>query len=251
MNFEKFKNHFHPSYHAIMKDFIESGECDNIYNVLKNEKRRIVPSSHLTYRAFRETPLDQIKVVLLGMCPYHTVMFGTQVADGLLMGCSLTQKIQPTLMQFYEGIEVEFYDGLNLNYEKRPDVEFLAKQGVLMLNSALTTVEFKAGAHQDLWMPFTKYVFEKIIIPRNIPVVYLGKDAQTYMSLRNAAGPNLFNPDVEVVKNLELDFPLSHPASASYNSGIWNTKDTFKKVDELIYKTNGDCIEWLFMDVPY
>lgn len=250
MNWDKFKDRFHPSWHHIIRPFIESKECDNIYKVLKEEKRRIVPSSFLTFRCFKETPLTDLKVVLLGMCPYHTVSYGKQVADGLLMGCSVTERLQPTLENFYEGIETELYGGFNLNYDKNPDVSYLAKQGVLMLNSALTTVEFKAGAHQDLWMPFTKYIFEKVIIPGNIPVIYLGRDAQIYMGMRKAQEPNLFNPDGKKIE-MELDFPLSHPASASYNAGKWSTKDVFQKVDELLYQTKGESIQWLDTEMPF
>ena len=147
MNWEKFKDQFHESWHAKMQPFIESKECDGIYEFLKKESRRgkmIAPLSSNTFRAFKETPFDNIKVVMLGMCPYHTAKFGTCVADGLLMGCSITNSLQPSLEKFYEGLEQE----LNPDYkfDETPDVSYLAKQGVLMLNAALTTEINKAGS---------------------------------------------------------------------------------------------------------
>jgi uracil-DNA glycosylase len=178
MNWEKFKHHFHESWHDVMRNFIESEECDKIYEFLKTEGRRgkkIAPLSFDTYKCFQETPLDKMKVVILGMCPYHTLFNGFPVADGLLMGCSTTGKLQPSLEQFYNALEEDLYNGLNLRIHKHPDVTYLAKQGVLMWNAALTTEINKAGSHMKLWEPFTKYVFENAIAPSRVPVVFLGK----------------------------------------------------------------------------
>ena len=93
MNWEKFKENFHESWHLKMQPFIESDACNNIYKYLKAESQRgkqIAPLSSNVYRCFKETPLNEIKVVMLGMCPYHSLKNGEPVADGLLMGCSTT-----------------------------------------------------------------------------------------------------------------------------------------------------------------
>jgi uracil-DNA glycosylase len=142
MNFEKFKRCFHESWHDKIRPFIESEECDNIYKFLKHESgrgKRIAPLSDNVYRCFLETPLDTLKVVMLGMCPYHTLRNDNPIADGLLMGCSTTSYAQPSLQQFYDAVEVDVYGGVSLEGFKNPDVTFLANQGVLMLNAALTT----------------------------------------------------------------------------------------------------------------
>ena len=136
MNWEKFKDYFHESWHEKMKPFIESEACDKIYEHLKKEAGRgkmIAPTSSNVYRCFLETPLTNLKVILMGMCPYHTAKDGLPVADGLLMGCSVTGRLQPSLEQFYGGLEREFNNGLNLKYTKNTDVSYLAKQGVLMM----------------------------------------------------------------------------------------------------------------------
>lgn len=88
MLWDKFKDQFHESYWGKIKPFIESKECDEIYRQLKDlsqRGRKIAPISSLTFRAFKETPLDEIKVILMGFCPYHTFTYGvTPVADGLI-----------------------------------------------------------------------------------------------------------------------------------------------------------------------
>ena len=234
MNWEKFKDQFHESWHAKMRPFIESEECDNIYKFLKSESQRgkkIAPLSQNVYRCFKETPLDEMKVVLMGMAPYHTLKQGSPVADGLLMGCSTTGVLQPSLQQFYDAIEREVYGGLCLHCDKNnPDVSYLAHQGVLMFNASLTTEINKAGSHIKLWEPFTKYVIEEILNPEQVPFVFLGKDAAQYA--------RYVNPFI-------WTFVTTHPASASYKNTEWESGDVFRMVNKVLKDYNNFHIEWL------
>lgn len=238
MNWELFKDQFHESWHAKMQPFIESEACDNIYKYLKSESKRskkIAPLSSNVYRCFRETSLDDVKVVMIGMCPYHTFVNGEPVADGLLMGCSNTGKLQPSLQKFYEGVEKELFDGLNLKYQKLADVSYLAKQGVLMFNAALTTEMNKAGSHIDIWEPFTKYVLEEIVTPLGVPTIFLGKDASRY---EKYTSPFAWN------------FVLTHPASAAYKQSDWDTEGKFGMVNKVLKDNNNFEIMWLY-EVPF
>lgn len=239
MDWSKFKDRFHPSWHDKMKPFVESKECDKIFEFIKKESKRgkaIAPASMHLWRAFMETSLDDLKVVLVGLSPYHTLKNGSPIADGLLMGCSITQQIQPTLDQFYDALETEFYDGLNLNMIKDSDVSYLAKQGVLMLNAALTTEINKAGSHLDIWEPFMRYLFDEIINPTGVPIVFLGKDAGKY---DNYTG--LFTHT----------FVISHPASASYKGTKWDSEGVFKKVSKIIKENNNFEIDWIQTNAPF
>ena len=233
MNWEKFKELFHESWHVKMRPFIESKECDDIYEFLKKESKRgkkIAPLSPNVYRCFEITPLDDVKVVMIGMCPYHTFIDGSPVADGLLMGCSVTGKLQPSLEKFYEGVEKDVYSGLNLHYTKKPDVSYLAKQGVLMLNAALTTEMNKAGSHIKLWEPFTRYLLEEVLAPTGVPYIFLGKDASVYE---------------RYLPPFSWSFTLSHPASASYKQSDWDTEGVFTRVNKILRDNNNFSIEWL------
>ncbi len=233
MEWEKFKDKFHESWHAKMRPFIESNECDAIYEFLKKESKRgkqIAPLSSNVYRAFKETPLDELKVVLMGMCPYHTFKNGEPVADGLLMGCSTTGYPQPSLDKFYDAMEKEFHNGLNLKRHKDPDVSYLAKQGVLMLNAALTVEMNKAGSHSDIWEPFTVYLLEHVLDTSGVPFIFLGKDAAKYE---------------RYIPPFTWSFTVSHPASASYKQTDWKTDGVFKKVNEILKQNNNFEIGWL------
>lgn len=237
MQWEKFKDQFHESWHAKVRPFIESEQCDKIYEFLKKESKRgkkIAPLSSNVFRAFRETSLDNLKVVMMGMCPYHTSIGGEYVADGLLMGCSITGKLQPSLEQFYKAIERELYE--DVKHEKTPDVRYLANQGVLMLNAALTTEINKAGSHIALWEPFTRYLFENVLDTAGVPIIFLGKDAAKYE---------------RYVPPFTWSFVLSHPASASYKNTDWDTEGVFGKVNKILKDNNNYEISWLYEEPPF
>ena len=239
MQFEKFKNLFHESWHDKMRPFIESEECDNIYKFLKTESQRgkkIAPLSVNVYRCFLETSLDDLKLVILGMCPYHTLKNDMPVADGLAMSCSVTGYLQPSLDQFYNAIEKEVYGGLCLNSEKNPDLTYLARQGVLLWNAALTTEINKAGSHLELWEPFTKYVFENIISTTGVPTIFLGKEAGKFERYTGLFAHN---------------FVVSHPASAAYKNTDWNSEGVFSKVNKILKEVNNYEIDWLDQNPPF
>ena len=238
MNWDLFKPLFHESWHSKMRPFIESEECDKIYAHLKDRSRKghkVAPLASNVYRCFLETPLTDLKVILVGMCPYHTEKNGVFVADGLLMGCSNTDRIQPSLQQFYDAVERDVYNGLKLTSIKGPDVSYLAKQGVLMLNAALTTEINKAGSHLAIWEPFMKYFFEEVVAAEGAPIVFLGKEAA---KLEKYTSP------------FTWVFKISHPASAAYKNSEWDSEGTFTKVNKILKDNNNFKIEWLDI-VPF
>jgi uracil-DNA glycosylase len=222
-----------------MRPFIESEECDKIYAFLKAESKRgkrVAPLSMHVWRCFKETSLDDLKVVMVGMAPYHTLKNDAPVADGLLFGCSVTEQLQPSLDQYYGAMEREFYDGMNLSMIKDPDVTHLAEQGVLMLNASLTTEINKAGSHMEIWEPFIKYLFEEIINHLGVPIIFLGKDAGKYKKYTGI---------------FTHVFEISHPASASYKGTEWDTEGVFLKVNRLLEENNGFSVQWVPIDVPF
>lgn len=239
MEWAKFKGMFHESWHSVMQPFIESKECDEIYKFLKTESqkgKKIAPQSINTYRAFYETSLDELKCVIVGMDPYYKFVNDIPVADGLLFGCSITEKVQPSLQQFYNGIEQEIYNGLNLNYINTHNVRYLANQGVLMLNSALTVEKDKPGSHTEVWESFMIYLLKEVISKTAVPILFLGKEAQKYAGM------------CELTNNV---FILSHPASASYSGTKWDTKGTFKEIGRIVWEQQEDSILWLNIDPPF
>lgn len=239
MDFDKFKDQFHESWHSKMQPFIESEACNKIYQFLKKESGRgksIAPHSSNVFRAFKETPYDEMKVVMMGMCPYHTFKFGQPVADGLLMGCSSTGYLQPSLIKFYEGVREELHKDLKIKFDGMCDVSYLARQGVLMLNAALTVEMNKPGSHNELWEPFIIYLMENVLDTLGVPFIFLGKDAAKYE---------------KHLPPLTWTFTLPHPASASYRHIDWETNGVFNKVNTILKQNNNVEIDWLDVTPPF
>lgn len=232
LNWDKFAPKF-GTWADKIKPFFDSGRMDPIYAFLKEKKlagHKIAPDSDVTFRCFTATPLSELKAVIMGYCPYHTITNGEMVADGLCMGCENTLILQPSLEKFYEGLEHELYGGMCLTCYKSPSVQWLTRQGVLMFNSALTTEIGTAGAHQDIWEGFTSFILREIIIPSGVPIVFLGKEAGKFMGCLPPAYPG---------------FDLYHPAYASYKKEVWDTKGVFTEVNNIIARTGGEEVEWM------
>lgn len=216
-----------------IKPFFDKGGFDPIFSYLKDQSRegkKIAPDSKLTFRCFIETPINELKCVMMGMCPYHTEVNGVLQADGLLMGCSNTGKIAPSLDIFFKGLENEMRSGVCLECLPTPDVTYLSKQGVLMFNAALTTEVGKAGKHQEIWEPFIAYMMEEIIGPSMVPVIFLGREAE---KMQKYLAPT------------QWSFVVYHPAYAARTGEDWDTKGVFTKVNRILHDANNEVIEWL------
>ena len=235
MEWPKFAPLFHESYHSKIRKWVESEDCDKLYAFLKSESMRgvkIAPLSNLTFRCFQETPLNEIRCILSGFSPYHTFINGSPVCDGLLMGCSITEKLQPSLRAFYQGVEKELYDGLNLSYNPNPDISYLAKQGVLMYNTSLTVPKDKAGAHLVWWEGFNKFFFEEVVGYSGIPIILMGKETWKV--------EKYITPFTHI-------FKISHPAYFARMDQPLDTEGVLTKVNKIIEGNNGKSftIKWL------
>lgn len=232
LDWSSFRERF-GTYGGKIKPFFDAGGMDHIYGYLKQQKAEgkvVVPDSQDTFRCFVETPIEKLKVVMLGLCPYHTERGGVPNADGLLMSSSRTQHIQPSLDIFFKAVEQEMKGGLCLEFLPTPDLSYLAHQGVLMFNAALTTEMGKAGKHQELWEPFTKHVFETIIAPSMVPVIFLGKEAAKFK---------------RYLATTQWSFELYHPAYAARIGEPWDTQGAFTKVGRILHDKGELPIEWL------
>jgi uracil-DNA glycosylase len=235
-------NKFEPlfgSWAGKIKPFFDNGGFEPIYKFLKLESskgKKIAPISDLTYRCFQETPINECKVIIAGFCPYHTFIKGTPVADGLCMGCSVTEKLQPSLTSFYWGLEEELHNGMNVSYYRNPDLSFLAKQGVLLFNVSLTTEMGKPGNHLSIWHDFTKYFFEEVVGYTGIPVLFMGNEAYSYQ---------------RYITPFTHTFKIKHPAYYARLDQPTDFEGHIKKINQIIYENNGYKITWLDDDLPF
>lgn len=238
LNKESFKPLLGDWYDKLVPLF-DCGEMDKIYDFLKSEAkagRKIAPDSSDTFKAFEKCQLANLKCVIVGLCPYHSLKDGIVVADGLAMSCSKTGVLQPSLRNFYRGLEEEFCQGgMCLEQNWSPDLSYLAEQGVLLYNIALTTEIGKPGKHNEIWAPFTQFLLENVISVTGAPVVFLGKEAAEFK---------------RYLAPMQWHFELPHPAAAAYSGTEWKTEGVFKKVNKILHDTNGMQVWWID-DMPF
>ena len=103
----------------------------------------------------------EVKVVILSQDPYHNF----NQADGLAFSVSNFQSLPPSLINIF--IEIE--NDLNIKIEKKGDLENIAKQGVLLLNSILTVEKNNPGSHKNIgWEKLTDIIISSLSLMGNI-----------------------------------------------------------------------------------
>ena len=133
----------------------------NIFELLENEKKEfeglahILPPSNKIFNAFNFFNFEDLKVVIIGQDPYHQI----NQANGLSFSVSDDVKIPPSLKNIFREI---YKDNLG-NIPKNGNLEYLAEQGVLLLNNTLTVRQSKPNSHLKYWKGFSDKVIEYII----------------------------------------------------------------------------------------
>lgn len=213
------------------RPFIEGKEMWDIFQKLKadSSKETIVPKSSDTFRAFKTTPVNEVKVIFYLMDPYpRKYPNGDLQATGIAMDCSNSPdgKFQPSLIKWYEALDTVY--GWKTTRSK--SLDYLHEQGVMLLNTDLTCKLDKTQSHEGLWEPFQKFLLESVLgSDTGIIYVLCGK--------ASLAMERYINPFCKI-------FKLSHPAYAARTHTDWDTKGVFKAIDKLLWDNNGYQICW-------
>jgi len=139
------------SWRAALAPALATTEARRLGGFLKAEEaagKRVFPPRGCRLAAFELTPLDALRVVILGQDPYH----GAGQAHGLAFSVQPGVRVPPSLANIYK----ELHRDLGIPIPATGNLEAWARQGVLLLNNALTVEEGKAGSHQGLgWEAIT------------------------------------------------------------------------------------------------
>ena len=213
---------------GFFKSFIFSNDFDNILKQLirlSKDNQRFTPKISQLFRAFEECPYDKLNTIIVGQDPYPKL----DVADGIAFSCSNTMQQQPSLKFILDAVNRTVYDGVGQSHN--PDLTRWANQGILMLNTALTTVVGKVGQHYSIWKPFIAYLFDHLTFCNpGLIYVYMGKQAQEWK---------------ESVNDTNYKFCVNHPASAVYVKGSeWDCKDVFNEINKILKKNNNFSLTW-------
>ena len=158
----------HPSWLEPLKGEFDSPYMQALREFLVAEKqagKRIFPKGNEWFRALDLTPLNDVRVVILGQDPYH----GEGQAHGLCFSVQPGVRTPPSLVNIYKEMESD----LGIPPARHGFLEHWAKQGVLLLNAVLTVQMSMAASHQGRgWEKFTDAVI-RLVNAKAEPVVFM------------------------------------------------------------------------------
>lgn len=211
------------------KEFIEIESKKDYYIKLKefviNEYNnyKCYPPYKNIFHAFSITSLKDTKVVILGQDPYHE----ENQAHGLAFSV-LCKKIPPSLVNIYKEMESD----LNVKVNQDGNLDYLASQGVLLLNTSLTVREHLANSHSNKgWEIFTDNAI-KLLNEQDRPIVFIlwGRNAISKTKYLN-------NPKHLVLTSV-------HPSPLSAYGGFFGSKP-FSKTNKFLSDNNLAPIKWV------
>ncbi|POB12731.1 uracil-DNA glycosylase [Halobacteriovorax sp. DA5] len=205
------ENEFQKDYMVELAEFLDSEEAD------------VYPSQDEFFAALNLTPLDKVKVVILGQDPYH----GEGQAHGLSFSVKKGVKIPPSLRNIYK----ELNEDLGIEIPQHGFLEDWAKEGVLLLNNCLSVRKAQAGSHQKKgWEKFTAKIIEVVNDHcENVVFILWGSPAQK-------KGKNIDESKHLVIKTV-------HPSPLSSYRGFFGSKP-FSQANAYLAQKNRETISW-------
>ena len=185
---------------------------------------RVYPAPGRIFAAFDACPFDKVKVVIIGQDPYH----GPGQANGLCFSVNPGVAIPPSLLNIYK----EMADDVGGTIPQSGDLDYLARQGVLLLNATLTVEEHQAGSHQGKgWEQFTDAVIDAVNRGREHVVFLLWG---SYAIRKGAL--------IDRSRHLVLTSP--HPSPLSAHRGFFGNRH-FSQANSYLMANGISPVQWL------
>lgn len=210
---EILKGEFEKPYYLKLREFLKEEYKNNI----------IYPDMHDIFNALKYTSYKDTKVLILGQDPYH----GENQAHGLAFSVKPGVKKPPSLLNMYKELNSEFECFI-------PNNGFLVpwtKQGILLLNTALTVRAHEANSHKGKgWETFTDHIIETLNL-RQDPVIFVlwGNNARSKKKL--------------IDTNRHYIIESAHPSPLSASRGFFGSKP-FSQVNDILIKLGKEPIDW-------
>jgi len=220
----------HPSWLGPLRSEFESSYMQALKSFLLAEKaagKSIFPKGGEWFRALDLTPLEDVRVVILGQDPYH----GPGQAHGLCFSVKPDVRIPPSLVNIYKELEAD----LGVPPARHGFLEHWAQQGVLLLNAVLTVQMGQAASHQGRgWERFTDAII-RLINAREEPVVFMlwGSYAQKKAAFVDSVDRG----------GRHLVLKAAHPSPLSAHSGFFGCRH-FSKANAFLKQHGQKPIDW-------
>ena len=210
-----------------LAEFLLSPQMDALRDFLLQEKQQnkvIYPPSSLIFNALNTTPLNQVKVVIIGQDPYH----GPNQAHGLSFSVQRGVALPPSLRNIFH----ELHTDLGVPIPRHGDLTHWAEQGVLLLNSVLTVEAGQPTSHQKLgWEDFTDHVIDVLNQQReHIVFILWGAYAQ--------------RKGQRIDPNKHLILKAAHPSPLAANRGGFFGCKVFSKSNNYLKQNGIEPIDW-------
>lgn len=192
--------------------------------ILEERKTKtIFPKEEDVFNAFKLTPFENVKCVIVGQDPYYNI----NQANGLAFSVNKGIKLPPSLVNIYK----EAHDDIGIDIPNHGDLSSWAKEGVFLLNTILTVEEGKPLSYKNKgWEKFTLKVLKTLNDDKTPKVFVLwGKEAINLKKILN-------NP-----RHLILE--SAHPSPLSSYRGFFGSKP-FSKTNEFLIKNNRTPINF-------
>ncbi|TCM63734.1 uracil-DNA glycosylase [Acinetobacter calcoaceticus] len=215
------------SWKAALSDFLLSPKMDHLRDFLLQEKsanKTIYPPSNLIFSALDTTPLNHVKVVIIGQDPYH----GPNQANGLSFSVQRGIALPPSLRNIFH----ELHSDLDIPKSVHGDLSKWAEQGVLLLNSVLTVEAAQPTSHQKQgWEDFTDTVIDVLNQQRERVVFILwGAYAQ--------------RKGQRIDQDKHLVLKAAHPSPLAANRGGFFGCKVFSKTNHYLKQYGIEPIDW-------
>lgn len=218
------------SWRAALEPALAAPEARLLGGFLKAEEavgKAIYPPRGTRLAALALTPLDKVKVVILGQDPYH----GAGQAHGLSFSVQDGIRVPPSLVNIYKELESD----LGLPRPTHGNLTRWAQQGVLLLNAALTVEDGKPASHQGKgWEAVTDAVVAAVAAKAE-PCVFLLWGSHARKKAANVPG---LGPDTH---HLVLTAP--HPSPLSAHTGWFGCKH-FSKANAFLEAKGREPVDW-------
>ncbi|HEY6611112.1 MAG TPA: uracil-DNA glycosylase [Pseudomonas sp.] len=215
-----------PGWKAVLGEEFDQPYMQALGEFLRREKaagKEVFPPGGLIFNALNSTPLERVKVVIIGQDPYH----GPGQAHGLCFSVQPGVPVPPSLQNIFKELKRD----LNIDPPNHGCLQHWAEQGVLLLNTSLTVEQGKAGSHASAgWQPFTDKVIE--VVSRERPhLVFLlwGAHAQSKERL------------IDPTKHLILRSP--HPSPLSAHRGFIGNGH-FGRTNKFLEQHGLGTVDW-------
>jgi len=207
---------------------VDLQEANRIKNFLKG--KRICPNLKDVFSCFRHCPFNDLRVVFLGYDPYPNLVNGKPVATGLAFANhkeTIEERYSPSLRVIKDSISHYLSWDKGINFD--PSLEKWEKQGVLMLNSALSCSRGITGSHSLMWRPFTRSLLENLSsFKTGLVYVLLGSAAQSF--------------EQYIRQDFNFIIKCRHPAYYARTHTIM--PNIWKEINDILISQNGYGIEW-------